>query len=106
MSISVLYVGNDNIIEVDGLKNDLTGTDLNGATVTVTLKDAVGANVAGGSWPLAMPHVASSHGLYRATLGYGLSLVDGARYTAAITADGGSGLRANWSVECVARTRN
>lgn len=105
-NINILYVGNDNILELDSLKNDLTGADLNAATVSVTLKDSAGANVAGSSWPLAMTYVAASNGTYRATLGYAIALVAGGRYTATITADAGAGLHASWAVECVARTRN
>lgn len=105
-NINVLLVNNDNILEVDGLKNELTGADLNAATVTVTLKDAAGVNVAGDTWPKTMAYVTGSHGTYRATLLYSMPLTDGARYNAVISANGGAGLQAAWTVECVARARN
>lgn len=105
-NINVLFVGNDNILEVSDLKNELTGADLNAATVTVTLKDAAGANVTGDTWPKTMTYVTGSKGTYRTTLLYSMPLTAGDRYNAVISANGGAGLQASWTVECVARARN
>jgi hypothetical protein len=104
-NIHVLHVGNDAILEVQNLKNELSGASLNAATVTVTLVDADGEQVTGDTWPKTMAYVAGSNGTYRCTLVYGLGLVDGERYTAQITANAGAGLRAVWDMECVARPR-
>ena len=104
-NIHVLYRSNDHVLELRGLKNELTGAALNSATVTVTLVDATGAQVSGDTWPKTMSYVTSSSGNYRCTLGYALSLTEDARYTAQITANAGSGLRAYWEMECVARNR-
>lgn len=105
-NITTIYVDNDSVIEVAALANAQAGTDINDATVTVHLKDAAGADVAGETWPKAMEYVDGSNGIYRATLPYTLSLSPGARYTATIIADANAGLRAQWSIECVARIRN
>lgn len=105
-NVHILLDNNDSILEVDGLKNELTGAYLNSATVTVTLKDAAGANVTGDTWPKALAYLALSNGTYRATLLYSLALTAGSRYTATIIADGGAGLRAEWTLECVCRARN
>ena len=105
-TIHVLLISNDHILELDSLKNELTGLDLNGATVTVTLVDAAGAQVGGEVWPKAMTYVAETDGVYRCTLPYTLALSASGRYTARITANAGNGLRAQWDMECVARTRN
>lgn len=105
-NITILYVGSDNVIEVAGLQNELSGAFLNSVTVTVTLKDAAGSNVTGDSWPKTMTYLTGSNGVYRATLGYALSLTAGIRYTATIAANGGAGLRAQWDIECIARSRN
>lgn len=105
-TITPLYLDNDSVLEVDRLKNELTGAFLSDATVTVTLVEkSSGEPVAGETWPKPMDYVADSSGLYRATLPYTLALAAGARYDAVITADGGDGLRARWSVECVGRRR-
>jgi hypothetical protein len=105
-NIAVIYVGNDNLVEVPALKNELTGADINDATVTVSLADAAGNAVSGETWPKALTYVEGSHGIYRATLPYTLDLVPGGRYFATIVADAGAGLRAEWDIECVARNRN
>lgn len=105
-TIHVLHVGNDHVLEVAGLRNELTGAALNSATVTVTLVDSAAAEVTGDTWPKTMSYVSGSDGVYRATLVYGLGLTAGARYTARITADAGNGLRAYWEMECVARPRS
>jgi hypothetical protein len=105
-NIAILYVGNDSVLEVAALKNELTGADLNAAAVTVQLKDSTGVDVAGETWPKNMAYVAGSKGIYRATLPYTLALAAGGRYVATIVADAGAGLRAEWFVECQARMRN
>lgn len=105
-TIQILYVGNDTILEIDRLKNELTGAYLNSATVTVTLRDEAGAEVAGDTWPKTMAYLAGSNGVYRATLPHTLALTASQRVTAAISVDAGAGLVAAWDVECVARVRN
>lgn len=105
-NVTILYVGNDTILEVKGLKNEVTGGFLNAATVTAVLVDNEGDEVAGYSWPATLAYVAGSDGIYRATLPYSMSLSGGARYSAQITANGGSGLRASWSIPCLARARD
>jgi hypothetical protein len=60
----ILFKANDQVIEVKGLKNNVSGAFLNAATVTATLKDPAGANVTGlTAIPLA--YVAASSGDYR-----------------------------------------
>lgn len=105
MDVQTLYVGNDMLLEVSGLRDDVTGDYLNAATVTVTLKDSAGVNVTGETWPLALAYVTSSNGVYRATLKDTLSLTANARYVATVIADGGEGKRAQWELDVVARTR-
>lgn len=105
-TIQTLYIDNDTILDLDGLKNELTGAFVNDATVTVTLTNSAGVAVGGEVWPKTLAYVAGSEGSYRATLPDTLSLTNGGRYEAAITADAGAGLRASWVIACVARTRN
>lgn len=104
-AIYELFAGNDTVLEVQGLRNDVTGEPLNTATLSVTLLDADGAQVAG-TWPQPMPFVEGSRGLYRVLLPSTLPLVADARYTARIVADAGPGLVGTWNMECVARIRN
>lgn len=104
-NIQTLYIGNDTIFEVERLKDELTGSYVDDATVTVTLTDADGASVAGDTWPKSLAYVSGSSGVYRATLPYTLELTENARYDANVTANAGAGLRSAWTVECVARKR-
>lgn len=105
-NIAVIYVGNDSVLEVTALRNEMTGADINNAAVSVTLKTSNGAQVDGETWPKAMAYVDGSRGIYRATLPYTLKIITGGRYIATIVADAGLGLRASWDVEVVARGRN
>ena len=105
-SSEVLYFGNDMILEVRGLQNEVTGAYLNSATVTVTLIDKVGAQVAGASWPMSMAYVAASDGVYRATLPYSLSVTRNARYTAIVDINAGTGQRARFDVPVLCKTRD
>lgn len=105
MDVQTLYYGSDMLLEVAGLRDDVTGDYLNTATVTVTLKTATGVNVTGETWPLAMTYVTSSNGVYRATLKDTLSLTANARYVATVSADGGAGKMARWDLDFVCRLR-
>ena len=101
----LLFQANDNILELEGLKNDATGAFINGATVTVTLVDSDDTNVVGQTWPTTLLYVAASDGIYRATLQDVLTLVPDAKYTAKVTADGGAGLLGFFELPVVARIR-
>ncbi len=68
-----IYIANDNVLVVDGLKDVVTDTYLNTATVTAQLKTTAGTNVGGA---LALAYVAASRGRYRATLEEDLALTD------------------------------
>ncbi len=68
MSLLLLRVGaNDNLIELT-LTDPDTQAAINDATVTVTVKTlGVGVDVVGVAWPLAVPYVAASEGVYSVT---------------------------------------
>ena len=103
-----MYVGpNDNLLTAVGLQNEVSGAYLNSATVTVTLVDADGTEVAGETWPLTMDYVAASDGNYRATLTDTLSalLSSGVDLVAQITANGGAGLNGYWEIPILTATR-
>jgi hypothetical protein len=103
--VHILYDGNDMILEVSALKNEVTGGFLNAATVTVSLADTDGNPVDGNAWPLALGYVTDSDGIYRVTLADTLVLTPDTRYLAEVIADAGSGLRAKWVEDCICRTR-
>lgn len=101
-----LYLGNDNVLTLVGLQNDISAAYLNAATVTVTLVDSDGTEISGETWPLTMTYVATSDGNYRATLPdtlTGLTAADA--LTAKVSADGGAGLQGYWEVPVLAAVR-
>lgn len=104
-NVNVIYTANDTVVEISGLKNEVTGAFLNSAVVTATLVDAAGNQVAGETWPKTLSYVTGSDGIYRATLPYTMTLAAGGRYEAQISVNGGSGLRASFALPVVARGR-
>lgn len=87
----IVEEGNAPVLQVTA-KNALTGVFINNATVTATIKDATGANVAGETWPKTLPYVAASNGVYRALLSGTIALVAGQSYTAVfVVTDPGTG---------------
>lgn len=101
-----LYLGNDNVLTLDGLQNGITEAYLNAATVSVTLVDADDAEVTGETWPLTMSYVAASNGVYRATLTDTLSGISaGDIVTAQVSANGGAGLQGYWEIPLTVAVR-
>jgi hypothetical protein len=98
-----LYLDNSNVIELRSLTNSVTDAVDTGATVTVTVKDASGNEIAGQVWPAAMSHV--SAGLYRATLEDDISITPDRRYTVLVEATGSGGEIGAWSCQVIAQTR-
>lgn len=103
--MAIIYIINDNVIELTGLQNAVDEAYQNTATVTVTVKDADDVDVVGETWPLTMNYVSGSNGDYRANLADTLTLVDGSRYYATVTADAGVNGLATWTEELIARVR-
>lgn len=101
----VIYKDNDNLVEVDELKNSATDAYINTATVTLTaIRDAAGAVVTGVSFPISMTYVATSNGKYQATVDKAIALIAGHTYTAIIDAVSG-GLDGHWELPLVCRVR-
>ena len=98
-----LYIDNSNVIELRALTNSVTGVVDTGATVTVTILDASGAEVAGQVWPAAMSH--DSGGTYRATLESDLVFVNAGRYVAKVNAVGSGAEIGEWNCRVIAVDR-
>lgn len=99
----IIYIGNTNVIELRGLTNSVTGVLDTGASVTVTLVDLLGANVAGETWPVTA--TGGAGGVYTATLSEGIEVLSGRKYTAQVTAVGSGGSTGLWNCEVRARVR-
>ena len=100
-----LLVGNDNVMELRGLRNAVSSDYMNAATVSVTIKTKAGVNVAGATWPITMTYVTSSTGNYRGTIPAALEIVHGREYLAVISATM-SGTTARWDEDVLALNRD
>jgi len=111
-----VYINNDNAVILPGLRNSVSGDFIVNATVTCTLKDREGTNVAG-AVDIAMAYTdpdnidddlleeLADDGNYIGILPSTLDLDPHTNYIAYISADGGSGMDGDWEVPVVARRR-
>lgn len=105
--IETLYIENDNLIRLSGLRDGAHEIYLNGATVTVTLVDAAsGEEIDGETWPLTMDYISGTDGSYHAILPYDLALTGEQPLKAIVVADSGPGLRMSLRVPVIARYRD
>lgn len=84
-----MFVHNTGALDLIGLKSHVDDTYINDATVTFTVKDKQGHELAGETWPQTMTYVVGSNGNYRGILSADLELIAKQHYTAIIEADGG-----------------
>ncbi len=97
------YVENDNILELDRLR-DIDDDYINDATVTCTsIAPAAGGDDILGT-PLTLAYVAASSGRYRGTVQDTLDLEADTEYVATVTVTGG-GLQAKFYMPFTARQR-
>lgn len=99
------FVANSNVLELLGLRNEITQAFMNVAAVEVTIKDEAGVEVTGQVWPTTMSYVAASDGDYRAIISEDVVLVAKQNYYAFIEADGGPGLVGHWEFKFKPQTR-
>lgn len=104
----IVYLLNNNVIELQGLTNSATSAVDVAATVTVTIKDKSGTAVTGQVWPAAMSLVSESPttGKYRATLDSDLNLLAKREYVAVIEATGSGGEIGYWEYPMKAQVRS
>ena len=82
-----VYLGNDHILTVSGLRDGIAGTyyDDGDGSLSVTVKDESGDALSGVSWPVALSYVAASQGVFRATLPSEMSFEEGDNLVAHVT---------------------
>jgi len=103
--IPAIYKGNDMVLELSDLTNETTGDHISDATVSVTLVDSTGADVAGDVFPKTMTYVTGSDGVYRANLLDTLNLIENAKYKAKISANAGEGKQGYWEKDLICKIR-
>jgi hypothetical protein len=88
------FCASTNVLE--DLIAEIQNEFVNDASVTVTIRDAAGVELAGQTWPLVMNHVAASNGNYRAFLSATLPLIAKTNYVATIDANCGTNRTGHW----------
>ena len=98
MSTLVIYDENPNIVRLSGLHAPKSpATFISDATVTCTVTDAAGTEITGETWPLSMPYIAASDGIYEAELLPALPWIVGTEFLIVIEAV--EGLRTSkWTI--------
>ena len=97
-----IYLSNTNLLQLKDLKKESTGDLLAGASVTVTVTDLAGVQLAGMAWPQAMQDVGS--GDYELVLPNILSWVDATEYIAVINATTTAGV-GHWELHFKSKKR-
>jgi hypothetical protein len=93
-----IFVNTDMVLEVGNLRDSITDALITGATVTARVLDELDVLVVGTSDPITLTEVVGSAGLYRGTVPDTASLVAGDTGTIVLSADAGSGLNAEWTL--------
>ena len=100
-----LYVDCDNVVQIDVLTNELTGSYMNSATCTFDVLDSAGASALAGTSEITMDYVASSNGKYQGVLQSTESLTVGEVYTIVVSiAQGGIVDKRRWEALACYRT--
>lgn len=100
-----VFVGNTNVLELVGLRNEVTAAYVNDADVTVTVVDLASDEVPGAAWPLTMEYVEDSDGIYRVTLAADLAFTARKTYRAMIDVDAGEDVTGHWEYRFKPLTR-
>lgn len=93
------FVGNTNLLTLEGLKDHITGSYINDASVEVTVKDKNGTAVTGQTWPEPMDYVPGSNGNYRAVIEHDVAFTAKQKYYAHIDANAGAERIGHWEFE-------
>lgn len=99
----VILIGNDNLLQLDGLTDETDSTYVNSATVVCTVKTTAGVDVTGMSWPLTLSYVSGSNGKYQGILTNSLVLSGREKYIAHIDVSLGADLVMHRELELVAK---
>ena len=97
----IVYLANDNLLELKGLKNQATAGLITGATVSVKVIDVDGSTFA----TVTLTDVSGAAGDYRGTLASTEALVADRRYIAEVTVAAGADGNAQWREPLIARER-
>jgi hypothetical protein len=100
-----MYFRSDALLELNGLRDAVTGDYLNVATVTASIRDLKG-NLVVGAENIIMEHVSSSNGDYRGRISHAANFVEGKQYVAEVTAIGDADIQGYWKLSFQVRRRS
>lgn len=101
----VLYYQNETLVELIGLQDEVSETEINDASVDVTVRDrASGVNITGATWPIAMSSLGTG-GDYRGSLPAALATSVGQRLVARVTVTVAAILVGTWEMDLVVERR-
>jgi len=114
--LQVIYVNNDNLLDLSGLQavSVLSGSPVNTASVTVTLVlSGTATEVSGVTWPLGLTIASSGSGTgeevrgsrWQTVLPDSLAITAGEHYQAQVDAIAGDGFKAHWDLPVQAKVR-
>lgn len=96
MTLHILFLDNDTILRLKGLKDD-KGAFINVAAVTLTIFDLKNVEVSGISWPVGMPFIVGSNGDYEFQIDDALpNFILNREYKAKIVATIGADVSTYW----------
>jgi hypothetical protein len=100
MTNDVLYVGNNNLMAVTDLFDEVANAFVNNATVTVDILDRTSTSIL--TAPITMPYVAASNGTYEGVIPSTTQLQVGRGYRAVFNVNSGA---AQWMKPVVVQFR-
>lgn len=105
--IRAVLRSSDNVVQVTGVKDVLTGEFINSASVWASVFDASMENVDGVSWPITLEYVEGSDGDYVGSIPDSADLKVGNFYTIRVSVDDGPGRKIveDYELEIVKRQK-
>ena len=99
----VVLINSDNLIIADNVLNLKTGSNVNDASVVITLSAKTGATVSGQSWPTTLTYQTGSSGKYIGVLQDVLVVSGNQKLLGTLVISGGAGLKLTVTVPVVVR---
>lgn len=104
IELKIYFLQNDNVFEMVGVKNKVTGVPIDGGTASMTVKDVGGSSVQGEDWPLSLEFI--EPGTFRGIAGPDLTMTPGEEYFAVVDVLGPNGEKGHWEEPIESRVRS
>ncbi len=105
MAHKYIYLNNDNLVTLTGLKDVAADAFVNNGTVQLTIKNSSDVDVSGITWPLTMDPESGDNGDYAVIVEQTAVFVDEADYVAVVVVSGSGVGDAEWQIPLRASVR-